>query len=45
MCQTIEYSNFKSEVAITRGAKFAKALSKVWSDMHDVEDKAAREGR
>ena len=45
MCQTIEYSNFKSEVALTRGAKFAKALAKVWSDMHDVEDKDARSGR
>jgi hypothetical protein len=45
MCQTIEYSNFKSEVALTRGSKFAKALAKVWSDMHDVEDKDARSGR
>ena len=45
MCQTIDYSNFKSEAALVRGNQFAKALSKVWSDMHDVEDKEARSGR
>ena len=42
MASNIDYSNFKSEVALTRGNKFAKALSKVWSDMHDVEDSEAR---
>ena len=45
MCQTIDYSYFKSEAALLRGNHFAKALSKVWSDMHDVEDKEARSGR
>jgi hypothetical protein len=45
MCQTIDYSNFKSEAALFRGDNFAKALSKVWSDMHDVEDEEARNGR
>jgi hypothetical protein len=38
----INYKNFKSEVAITRGKKFANALLSVWSAMHDVEDKEAR---
>lgn len=38
----INYKNFKSEVAITRGKKFSDALLKVWSAMHLVEDKAAR---
>ena len=38
----INYKNFKSEVAITRGKKFADALLSVWSAMHEVEDKEAR---
>ena len=38
----INYKNFKSEVAITRGKKFSDALLKVWSAMHLVEDKEAR---
>ena len=38
----IEYKNFKSEVADTRGHKFSKPLSQVWSVMHDVEDAKAR---
>ena len=38
----INYKNFKSEVAITRGKKFANALLSVWSAMHEVEDKEAR---
>jgi len=38
----IEYKNFKSEVADTRGSKFSKPLSQVWSVMHDVEDAKAR---
>ncbi len=40
---SIDYPNFKSEVAIHRGSTFAKALSKVWSVMHEVEDSSARE--
>lgn len=39
----IEYNNFKSEVAQTRGTSFVCALSKVWSTMHEVEDLKARE--
>ena len=38
----INYKNFKSEIAITRGKKFANALLSVWSAMHEVEDKEAR---
>jgi len=38
----LDYSNFKSHVHTTRGSKFAQALSKVWSTMHDVEDEGAR---
>ena len=38
----IDYSNFKSEVSIVRDYAFAKALNKVWSVMHDVEDSEAR---
>ena len=39
----IDYRNFKSEVAITRGTEFARTLSQVWSIMHEVEDRDARE--
>lgn len=38
----IQYKNFKSEVAITRGKKFSSTLLSVWSAMHEVEDKEAR---
>ena len=38
----IDYPNFKSEVAHTRGHDFADTLMSVWSTMHDVEDAAAR---
>jgi hypothetical protein len=38
----INYKNFKSEVAITRGKKFSTTLLSVWSAMHEVEDKEAR---
>ncbi len=38
----IDYKNFKSEVADTRGYGFAKPLNQVWSVMHDVEDAKAR---
>ena len=40
--KALEYSNFKSEIADTRGYDFAKPLNKVWSVMHDVEDAKAR---
>jgi hypothetical protein len=39
----VDYKNFKSEVADTLGYDFAKPLNQVWSAMHDVEDKKARE--
>jgi hypothetical protein len=38
----IDYKNFKSEIAATRGYGFAKPLNKVWSVMHEVEDERAR---
>ena len=38
----LDYDNFKSRVAVTRGYNFAHALMSVWSAMHDVEDKDAR---
>ena len=40
--QAIDYKNFKSEIADTRGYGFAKPLNKVWSVMHEVEDSKAR---
>lgn len=39
----LDYSNFKSQVAATRGYDYAHALSGVWSTMHDVEDAEARQ--
>jgi hypothetical protein len=39
---SIEYKNFKTEVADTRGYDFAHPLMKVWSAMHEVEDSTAR---
>jgi hypothetical protein len=38
----VDYKNFKSEIADTRGFGFAKPLNKVWSVMHEVEDTQAR---
>jgi hypothetical protein len=38
----INYSNFKSQIAVVRGYEFAKPLNEVWSVMHDVEDSEAR---
>jgi hypothetical protein len=34
----LDYSNFKSAVFTHRGHEFAHALSRVWSDMHEVTD-------
>lgn len=38
----LDYSNYKSQVAVTRGKSFAHTLGSVWSIMHDVEDSGAR---
>ena len=38
----MNYTNFKNQVAITRGYDFARTCGKVWSVMHDVEDSEAR---
>ncbi len=40
--QEISYNNFKSRVHDTRGYDFVHPLHQVWSVMHDVEDKEAR---
>ena len=39
---SVDYKNFKSEVADTLGYGFAKPLNQVWFVMHDVEDEKAR---
>jgi UDP-3-O-acyl-N-acetylglucosamine deacetylase len=39
---SVNYKNFKSEIADTRGYGFAKPLNQVWSVMHEVEDSKAR---
>ena len=39
---SVDYKNFKAEIADTRGYSFATPLNKVWSVMHDVEDEKAR---
>ena len=38
----LTYPNFKSEVSLVRDYSFTKALNKVWSVMHEVEDCEAR---
>lgn len=38
----IDYPNFKSAAKIQQNSIFAHALSKVWSVMHDIEDRKAR---
>lgn len=37
----LEYPNFKSQVAITRGKKFAHMLGSVWATMLGAEDEEA----
>ena len=39
---SIDYKNFKSEVADVKGYEFSRPLNKVWDVMHAVEDKEAR---
>lgn len=39
---SVNYKNFKSEIADIRGYGFAKPLNQVWSVMHKVEDGNAR---
>ena len=43
MVRNIQYGNFKSEVAVTRGYEFALPLTEIWSAMHKVEDKYSRD--
>lgn len=38
----VDYDNFKSHVAQTRGYDYAHELSRVWSVMLDTEDEDAR---
>lgn len=37
----LDYGNFKSQVAVTRGKTFAHTLGKVWATMLDAEDEEA----
>jgi hypothetical protein len=37
----LDYGNFKSQVAVTRGSKFAHTLGSVWATMLDAEDEEA----
>jgi hypothetical protein len=37
----LDYPNFKSQVAVTRGKKFAHTLGSVWSVMLNAEDEEA----
>ena len=39
---SVNYKNFKSEIADTRGYGFAKPLNQAWSVIHEVEDAKAR---
>lgn len=39
----LKYSNFKNQVAKTRGYQFAHALNDVWAAMLAVEDEGSRE--
>ena len=39
----IEYSNFKNQVAKTRGYEYTRALHDVWSAMLKTEDEPSRE--
>lgn len=40
--EDISYDNFKTAVGANLGKTYEKALTKVWSAMHDVEDENAR---
>lgn len=37
----LDYPNFKNQVAVTRGKKFARTLGSVWATMLDAEDEEA----
>lgn len=41
---SVEYDNFKSRVAVTRGYEYALELGRVWGVMIDTEDEEARNG-
>ena len=40
--ECLDYPNFKSLIAITRGEQYHDALGIVWLIMHEVEDEGAR---
>ena len=42
VASTIEYDNFKSHIAHTKGYDYAHTLGSVWSVMLDTEDEDAR---
>lgn len=43
MTRGVDYRNFKSEVSIHRGPSFEESLLRVWSVMHSIEEKEARQ--
>ena len=40
--EILDYTNFKNRVAVSRGDTYHRALSDVWTTMHEVEDAEAR---
>jgi len=38
----LDYTNFKDRVAVSRGDAYHRALSDVWTTMHEVSDGGAR---
>ncbi len=43
--QGIDYPNFKSEVAALQGSERAAAYGRVWSVMHELQERTARRRR
>ena len=41
--ECLDYPNFKSQIAITRGEKYFDAINIVWTIMNEVEDEGARQ--
>jgi len=41
--ETLDYSNFKDRLYVSRGKQFARAAGNVWTSMHDVADKEYEE--
>ena len=41
--ETLDYSNFKDRLYVSRGKQFARAAGNVWTSMHAVADKEYEE--